>query len=197
MAKPAQAKPVPKAKNRTATPAETPEAIARRERRTRWSAWKDRPDDAAISELCEAIIQGGHLAGFCEKLTFAYVTVLDWINADRRRTELYMRAREDRGDLWADETQRIADEDCTAPVLDRDGNQVGVAVDSAAVQRNKLRVETRKWLAAKMKPRVYGDKLAVGGADDMPPIKTDSTVTLTADTGRCCSQCSSWHWSDA
>ena len=29
------------------------------------------------------------------------------------------------------------------------------------IQRSRLRVETRKWLMAKMKPKVYGEKLDV------------------------------------
>lgn len=45
----------------------------------------------------------------------------------------------------------------------------------------KLQIETRLKLLAKWDPRRYGDKLAVGGADDLPPLKTDSTVTLTAE----------------
>jgi hypothetical protein len=27
----------------------------------------------------------------------------------------------------------------------------------------------------KLKPKVYGDKVAIGGADDLPPIKTEDS----------------------
>jgi hypothetical protein len=34
-------------------------------------------------------------------------------------------------------------------------------VNNEVVNRSKLRVDTRKWLMAKMKPKVYGDKVDV------------------------------------
>lgn len=46
--------------------------------------------------------------------------------------------------------------------------------DSVDVARNKLRVEARKWLASKVLPRLYGDKLQV---------ETKGSVTLIVSTG--------------
>jgi hypothetical protein len=43
--------------------------------------------------------------------------------------------------------------------LDKDGKSVGWAVNGEAVQRSKLRVDARKWIASKLKPKKYGDKL--------------------------------------
>jgi hypothetical protein len=40
----------------------------------------------------------------------------------------------------------------------------------------KLQVETRLKLLAKWSPKKYGDKLAIGGADDLPAIKSDVTL---------------------
>ena len=45
----------------------------------------------------------------------------------------------------------------------------------------KLRIETRLKLLAKWSPKKYGEKMAVGGADDLPAIKTD---TDPADVAR-------------
>lgn len=39
-----------------------------------------------------------------------------------------------------------------------DGEEVRLAVDAAAIARNRLRVDARKWVAAKLKPRIYADK---------------------------------------
>lgn len=61
---------------------------------------------------------------------------------------------------------------------DGDGN-TEVVFDSTAVQRNRLRVDARKWLLSKMAPKKYGDKVtqehtgANGGA-----IQVASTVTF-------------------
>ncbi len=139
--------------------------------------WADRPNMAAIEELCQHIVSGGHLAGFVKERGFAYVTALDWINADKKRSEMYARAREDRADVLADEIVAIADEECTMVKAEKhgsgddDGNgKTEVVFDATAVARNRLRVDARKWAASKLKPRVYGEKVAIGGADDLPPM---------------------------
>lgn len=134
-------------------------------------AWADQPEGAAISELCQWIAEGGHLAGFCKSKSFAYVTVLTWIASDKLdggRSEMYARAREDRADVLADEIVAIADEVQTTQKVGQDGETMDVVFDSVAVQRNKLRVDARKWAASKLKPRSYGDKMAVTDGEGKP-----------------------------
>ncbi len=69
----------------------------------------------------------------------------------------------------ADETLEIADE----PV----GSLESGATDSGAVQKQRLQVDTRKWLLSKMVPKKYGDKLQqeLTGTDGGPV----QVVTLT------------------
>lgn len=124
---------------------------------TPWQSFS-RSDDA-IAVLCDYIVQGGHLAGFCKERGFSYTTALMWIQADTKRVEMYARAREDRSDVLADEIVSISDEAEARAKLD--GEDVVVQFDSAAVSRNKLRVDARKWVASKLKPRTYGDKVQV------------------------------------
>lgn len=115
--------------------------------------------EAALSEFCDHITAGGHLAEFCRERGLSYTSMQRWINADPGRTVLYARAREDRADKLADEMVAISDEATVAAT--HDGESVTLALDSAAIQRNRLRVDARKWIAAKLKPRTYGDKLDV------------------------------------
>lgn len=42
----------------------------------------------------------------------------------------------------------------------------------------KLRIWARQWRASKLAPRRYGDKIALGGATDLPPVQTNTQVTL-------------------
>jgi hypothetical protein len=42
--------------------------------------------------------------------------------------------------------------------LNDDGNFQGYKVNGDHIQRCKLRVDTRKWLASKLAPKIYGDK---------------------------------------
>jgi hypothetical protein len=84
---------------------------------------------------------------------------------------MYTRAREDQADTLADEIQAISDE-MPLETTDKDGN---TKFDSAYIQWMRLRVDSRKWIASKLKPRKYGDKIALGGDEDAPPIKTEDT----------------------
>lgn len=110
-----------------------------------------------IGEICAEIAAGSHIGACCEKRGLAYSTVRKWIDSDPTRSALYARAREDRADRLADEIVDIAEEADVAVKVD--GEDQRLVLDATAVQRNKLRVDARKWVAAKLKPRVYGEKL--------------------------------------
>lgn len=76
----------------------------------------------------------------------------------------YQKARESQADQEFEEIKQIAD-----------------SATPENVQVARLQIDTRKWRAAKLRPKVYGDKVAVGGAEDLPPIKTeDSGAVLLA-----------------
>ncbi|MCZ4321442.1 hypothetical protein O4H56_05250 [Pseudomonas anguilliseptica] len=115
-------------------------------------------------------------------------TVLRWLGDDAMAAfrMQYACAREAQADLLAEQILDIADEECTMVRADKHGSNdddgeghTEVVFDSTAVARNRLRVDARKWLASKMAPKKYGDKLqteltgANGGA-----IAVNSTVTF-------------------
>ena len=125
---------------------------------TPWQKWKAAPEES-IAVLCDHVIEGGHLAEFVQARGFSYTSMLRWLGADSGRSEMYARAREDRADKIADEIVAISDEVEVAARYD--GEDVRLALDAAAVARNRLRVDARKWVASKLKPRTYGDKLDV------------------------------------
>lgn len=95
-----------------------------------------------------------------------YSTFMLWMSEDKEISDLYARAKEDQSDFMADEMLKIADSEVSEQVmvdgipLERDGVPV-MARTKVAVDHARLRVETRKWLAAKLKPKKYGDKLDV------------------------------------
>lgn len=113
--------------------------------------------DGAIAELCEYVAEGGHLAGFCRERGLKYNTVSDWIYNNPERSALYARAREERAEVLADEIVAISDESTVETKYE--GEEVRLVLDATAVARNRLRVDARKWVAAKLKPKKYGDKV--------------------------------------
>lgn len=70
----------------------------------------------------------------------------------------YARACEMRAEVMANEILFISDNIGNDMVTLADGREV---VDNAVVQRDRLRVDSRKWLLSKLQPKKYGDKLDV------------------------------------
>ncbi len=100
----------------------------------------------------------------------AQSTIMVWLDGKHPDfTEQYARAREAQADKLAEEILSIADDGRSDTYLDAEGNE---RTDTEVIQRSKLRVDTRKWLASKMAPKKYGDKVAIGGADDLGPVQT-------------------------
>lgn len=96
-------------------------------------------------------------------------TVFRWLADSRYATfrDQYTRARECQADYLAEEILDIADDSKNDTYIDDNGN---VRTDQEVIGRSRLRVDARKWLASKMYPKKYGDKVAIGGADDLPPV---------------------------
>jgi hypothetical protein len=82
---------------------------------------------------------------------------------------MYARAREDQADTNADEILQIADE-MPPEYTDEKGRTY---LDQTFIQWQKNRIDARKWTAAKLKPRKYGDRMAVEGVEGGAAIKTE------------------------
>lgn len=130
----------------------------------------------AIAErICAAIADGKSSAVACKAVGISAVTMLRWVSEDADFRNKYARAREAQADKLAGEILEIADE--VSVEVRHDGEDVTLDVSSTAVARNRLRVDARKWAASKLAPKKYGDTLAIGGSDDLPPVKQDINLT--------------------
>ena len=116
--------------------------------------------DAVAAEICRLMAEEGlSVRKLCERDGMpSRITIINWL-ADPRRAEFlnqYTQARAALADYHAEATVDIADEDTATGKLN--GEDVVVVFDSAAVARNRLRVDARKWYASKLAPKKYGDK---------------------------------------
>ena len=107
------------------------------------------------------------------KLTAVY----RWLAERPEFGEMYARARADMAHTVVAEILEIAD-DARNDWVERNGERV---VDNEAVQRSRLRVDARKWAAAKLLPKVYGDKIeqTVTGPDS-GPVKLEVEAKVQA-----------------
>jgi len=127
--------------------------------------------------ICEAIAAGESGRAACKKAGIAESMLYAWLKDRREFQEQYARARERQADKLAHEVIEIADE--AVIEASYQGEAVTLDVSSTAVARNRLRVDARKWAAGKLAPKKYGDKLAIGGDEDAPPLLHKVDVTLT------------------
>ncbi|WP_313636253.1 hypothetical protein [Empedobacter sp.] len=89
-------------------------------------------------------------------LTISSRTFFQMIESDEEKVKQYARACEARADAIFEEILDIADcedEDIIGP---DDGEP---RVNHDVIQRDRLRVDARKWILAKMNPKKYGDKI--------------------------------------
>jgi hypothetical protein len=94
----------------------------------------------------------------------SYTTVMKWLRIYPEFAANYVRAREDQADHDADKIGDIAEEVRAGKL---DPNAARVAIDAY------------KWAAGKRKPKVYGEKLAIGGDADAPAIKTTTQLDVS------------------
>lgn len=111
--------------------------------------------------ICAELASGKSLRAICREESMpCMTTVFKWLREKPEFAQQYTRAREEQADTHADEILEIADS------VDEDANS------------RRVRVDARKWIASKLKPKKYGDKLAVGGADDLPAMQVQGFIKL-------------------
>ena len=105
----------------------------------------------------------------------AQSTVYEWLLRHPLFAEQYARAREEQADTLADEIISIADEqpEVIAVTDKKTGALIEHKLDGAFLQWQKNRIEARKWTAMKLKPKKYGDRMAVEGVENGAAIKTE------------------------
>ena len=94
--------------------------------------------------------------------------IYDWLKADDKFHDSYARVRVSMADYMAEEILDISDNATNDYMesLDKQGKgDAGYKFMGEHVQRSKLRIDSRKWLMAKMMPTKYGDKLLVEHKD--------------------------------
>jgi transposase len=113
-----------------------------------------------ITEILTQMREGKSLRQASQMAGVARQTFLDWVDKDQELAGQYAHARAAMIDKIADDIMTIADEELVATGEGR--------VDSAMVQKQRLRVDTRKWLLSKLSPKKYGDKLELSGDEQAP-----------------------------
>jgi hypothetical protein len=122
--------------------------------------------------ICIRLAEGESLNKICKDEGMPdKATVFRWLASDASFCDKYARARELQAETQFDELIDIVDQPPELSyVTDKNGELVEVKFDSSYVQWMKLRVDTRKWTAARMAPKKYGEQKQAEQTQDLTVI---------------------------
>jgi hypothetical protein len=117
--------------------------------------------DELAELICARIASGETLTAICNSKGMPHrQTVLRWRREHDGFNREYHLARVDAMDVLADQTLEISDDSTLDTVIKSDPKgRTFEAVDHENINRDRLRVQTRQFLMAKIAPHVYGDKV--------------------------------------
>lgn len=108
-------------------------------------------DRSKAMRVFALMYDGLSLRAACKQVGVPASNIVLWCDQDPELAEHYAKAREGVQMHWAEDIVDIADED--VPVTATGG------LDSAAVAKQRLRIDSRKWILSKLQPKKYGDKI--------------------------------------
>lgn len=99
-------------------------------------------------------------------------TIMDWLRDSEELSNQYARAKALQADFLVDEIIEIADDDSQDELFvggdDESGEGARRVANNEFIQRSRLKVDARKWVASKLAPKKYGDKQIIAGDPDNP-----------------------------
>lgn len=114
-------------------------------------------DAFGLDTLCEELRSGTTITRLAENIGVSAGSVLAWLEVDPERSARARESRRAAAILWEEKAEQgIAD-----------------AADPFELSKAKELAHHYRWRASKIAPAAYGDKVAIGGAEDLPPIKID------------------------
>jgi hypothetical protein len=103
--------------------------------------------------MLERITEGKSLMSATKEAKMSYATAMYQLRNNPELQKRYRSAIEERGDYLADELVDLSDE---MPPADLDPQLI-----NAWVNRQRLRIDARKWTASKLRPKQWGDRVDV------------------------------------
>jgi hypothetical protein len=82
-------------------------------------------------------------------------TIYKWRYKHKEFADMYVSAKQHQAELLAEQIVEIAKDDSEDMYVDAEGRK---AANAARIARHRLIVDTQKWVACKLAPRLYGDK---------------------------------------
>ncbi len=117
--------------------------------------------DGTFDAICERIANGESLNAICEGEGMPDIRPLyfgGWLQHESMRDK-YALAREAQADALFDDILSIADDGRNDWMQKNFGEETRWVENGEALRRSQLRIDARKWMAGKLRPKKYGEKL--------------------------------------
>lgn len=113
--------------------------------------------EVVFQEICERLIKGEALRTILKDRDMPGAeTFFKWLKKDDSKTKQYAQAKEMYADKVFDDIVLIADGTGDDVLIDEDGLE---QINHNIIQRDRLRIDARKWHLSKLFPKKYGEKL--------------------------------------
>lgn len=133
-------------------------------RRQKVAAARDAKMARQQAEICRRVSLGQSMLSVLtegDKTLPKYETALGWLSDYPEFADAYSKAQRARSDVLFEEALTVADDARNDWMARNDPNNGGWMLNGENINRSKLRVETRKWAAAKLNPSRYGERTTV------------------------------------
>ncbi len=126
--------------------------------------------------ICQELMKGKTLTKISEEEDMPSLpSIYSWLNPYHPQhhpefLEAYKIAREVQAEVFADEIIDISD------IIDAD--DPNAIDDQVRIARAKLRTDNRKWMASKIYPKKYSDKVQLTGANEEPLIPKEVKLVV-------------------
>lgn len=94
-------------------------------------------------------------------------TIFSWRIKYKQFSEQYAEAKRNQVEILVEEILDIADDKSNDTMTNDEGK---VVCNTEYLNRSRLRIDTRKWLASKLAPKIYGER-----------IQNDTNITMHDD----------------
>jgi hypothetical protein len=126
--------------------------------------------------ICDRLMDGESLKSICSEPQMpSRVTVCKWLNLIPDFANNYARAREVQADALFDDTIHIANTPQLGVKTITKPTGVEI-IEGDMIEHRKLQIETRKWVAGKLRPKKYGD--AVGKDPEASNTGTERIIRV-------------------
>ena len=122
-------------------------------------AYDKKQTESIFSDIVKQISEGKSLREVLRQPDMpSSRTFFKWLGGDDEKVKQYARGCNERAEMIFDQILTIADATEDDVIINEEGNPI---TNHNVIQRDRLRVDARKWALSKMNPKKYGDKQAI------------------------------------